>query len=164
MTSFSDQSFSTNAFSQNAFEFAGNVAAAQASANGSATVAAQGQAVASGIQAATAAAFGSSTVAAQGAAIFEGAGSFLMREARWASYRKVEGQYIRQVSPGVFLRVDKDKPVAVVENRKAMDGLWRDDKVVASLDADEVTALKKVSVGAMRRVQETATLAALGII
>lgn len=140
MTSFSDQSFSTNAFSQNAFEFAGNVAAAQASATGS------------------------STVAAQGAAISEGAGSFLMREARWASYRKVEGKFIRQVSPGVFLRVEKDKPVAVVENRKAMDGLWRDDKVVASLDADEVAALKKVPVRAMRRVQETATLAALGII
>lgn len=140
MTSFSDQSFSTNAFSQNAFGFAGNVAAAQASATGAATV------------------------AAQGATIAEGAGSFLMREARWASYRKVEGKYIRQVSPGVFLRVEKDKPVAVVENRKAMDGLWRDDKVVASLDADEVEALKKVPVGARRRVQEAAALAALGII
>ena len=140
MTSFSDQSFSTNAFSQNAFEFAGNVAAAQASATGC------------------------STVTAQGAAISEGAGSFLMREARWASYRKVEGKFIRQVSPGVFLRVEKDKPVAVVENRKAMDGLWRDNKVVSSLDADEVAALKKVPVGAMRRVQEAATLAALGII
>lgn len=140
MTSFNDQSFSQNSFSQNAFEFAGNVAAAQASS------------------------VGSSVVAATGVAIAAGAGSFKMREARWASYRRVDGKYIRQVAPGVYLRVEKDKPVAVVENRKAMDGLLKDDAVVSALDADEIIALKKFPIGAMRRTQEVATLAALGII
>lgn len=140
MTSFSDQSFSTSSFSQSAFEFAGNVAAAVASANGS------------------------STVSAQAAAIEQGAGSFKMREARWASYRHVDGKYIRQVAPGVYLRVEQNAPIAVVENKKAMDGLWRDESVIATLDAEEINALKKVPIGAMRRRNEVATLAALGII
>ena len=91
---------------------------ANASAAGSSTVSAVG-ALAPGIVAANASATGTSTVSASGKAVGRGP-SVEQKFSRWASYRHVGSQYIRQVSPGVYLRArPEDKtPVVVVQEQE----------------------------------------------
>lgn len=88
-------------------------AAAEAFAQGSSQVDAQGSFI--GVSSAAASASGSSAVSAQGKAI-GGAASVPTKFARWASYQRRPGSFIRQVSPGVYLRATKDQPPVVVVN------------------------------------------------
>lgn len=93
-----------------------SIAAAEALAQGSSQVDAQGSFI--GVVSAAASASGSSTVSAQGKAV-GGAASVPTKFARWASYQRRPGSFIRQVSPGVYLRAGKDKsPVVVVNDRE----------------------------------------------
>lgn len=114
-------------------EAAENIQSATASASGTSTVAAQGASIAAaealaqgssqvdaqgsfiGVASATASASGSSTVSAQGKAV-GGAASVPTKFARWASYQRRPGSFIRQVSPGVYLRAGRNEPPVVVVN------------------------------------------------
>lgn len=70
------------------------------------------------IVSATATATGSSTARAFGKVIGGGA-SVPTKFARWASYQRRPGTFIRQVSPGVYLRASKtEAPVVVVNERE----------------------------------------------
>lgn len=90
-----------------------SIAAAEALAQGNSQVDAQGSFI--GVVSAAASASGSSTVSAQGKAV-GGAASVPTKFARWASYQRRPGSFIRQVSPGVYLRAGKDEPPVVVVN------------------------------------------------
>lgn len=88
---------------------AGSAVTADASATGSSTV----DAAFSALATFTASATGSSTVNATTGGRAN-APSVEQKFARWASYRRVGSNYIRQVSPGVYLRVRPEERVPQV--------------------------------------------------
>jgi hypothetical protein len=98
----------------------GGAVAADASAIGFSTVEAAG----SSLAATDASATGSSTVSAKTGGEVD-TPSVEQKFARWASYRRVGSNYLRQVSPGVFLRVRPEERVPQVVVK---------DKVVGPLD------------------------------
>ena len=98
----------------------GGAVAADASAIGFSTVEAAG----SSLAATNASATGSSTVSARTGGEVD-TPSVEQKFARWASYRRVGSNYLRQVSPGVFLRVRPEERVPQVVVK---------DKVVGPLD------------------------------
>lgn len=98
----------------------GGAVAADASAIGFSTVEAAG----SSLAATNATATGSSTVSAKTGGEVD-TPSVEQKFARWASYRRVGSNYLRQVSPGVFLRVRPEERVPQVVVK---------DKVVGPLD------------------------------
>ena len=80
---------------------------ATASATGSSVV----SATTSALAAANAVAVGSSTVSATTVPTAAKAPSVEQKFARWASYQRIGSSYIRQVSPGVYLRVRPEETV-----------------------------------------------------
>jgi len=86
---------------------AASTAATTASATGSSAVSATTSARAT----ATANAVGFSTVAATTVPTAAKAPSVEQKFARWASYQRIGSSYIRQVSPGVYLRVRPEETV-----------------------------------------------------
>lgn len=86
---------------------AASAGAATASATGSSVV----SATTSALAAANAVAVGSSTVSATAVPAAAKAPSVEQKFARWASYQRIGSSYIRQVSPGVYLRVRPEETV-----------------------------------------------------
>lgn len=129
----------------------GGVAAANASATGTSTV----SAITPSVAATSASATGQSTVAAE-ARILGGAASVPQKFARWASYQRKPGSFLRQVSPGVYLRAGTDeKPVIVVNDQEigTAENL-RGDRLAGmlaqGLDRRDVRKIRKI----LRRLDE----------
>lgn len=127
------------------------VQAADANAVGSSTV----NAVTPSVAATSASATGQSIVSAE-ARVVGGAASVPQKFARWASYQRKPGSFLRQVSPGVYLRAGTDEPPVVVVNDRELGPAadLRGDRLAGmlaqGLDRRDARKIRKI----LRRLDE----------